>query len=566
MQLSDLQIKTIIKNNPTKPLWEQAVRDCKKLQMHVLGAGLQDAVSQIETYESPKGVAIRKKYCKSNRDLFARVLRPIDNIWTGRGGGIFYDTGDANQKRMRGYMQNVYNGFSARAWIQLFWMRRYIDDPMGLVFMEVNNTGPYPTYKASSTIYDAQPLGRRFDYIIFKTDDPAIFRVVDDARDVLVKYESEGEGKLTILNSPEYPQFINWFDQVPAIMCSDIPKDGQDNLFMSPIADEVEMADVFLREGSIANIYRFKSGFPRPWKYPEVCGKCKGTKFIEGNQCDKCNGSGLKLVSEAGEMAVFAWPTSDSPEIKEKAGHTSPDIAYMEYADEYLAMLEELIDRTQWGTSRLTKVSGSKQETATGRFIDIQPVMNRLTQYAKAGESTEEFIATQTGIFYFRVAYHGTAINYGRRFLLANPDDIWAQYQTAVGAGAAGGAVGSISALDDLLRDYYETKYQANPQELQYYLQIMKLEPAVHYTLAIAKTNLPWAEYIKKVYFRAYLTTKTSNYIAFTPLDILSKELQEFAVNQAITAPQDPMAPKLDENNNPIPAKPAEKPFNPVNN
>jgi hypothetical protein len=555
MELTNKDIKTILVENPTKKIWTEATQDAKRLQMHVLGHGLQTFISQIETYESPQGVTIRKKYCKSNRDLFARVLRPIDNIWNGRGGGTFYDTSEANQKKLRATLLDVSKGFPIRTWIENFWRPRYIDDPMGLIFMEVNADRTYPTYKASKDIYDALLNGRRLEYIVFKTPDPKVFRVVDDAKDIMVERDTSDpeKPKIKILNTKEYPSFLQWFDKVPALVVSDLPKDGADGVFMSPITDEVELADMFLRDGSIANIYRFKHGFPWTWSYPEICGKCKGQKVLDAGKCPDCDGTGIKLKRSPGDMSVFGWPSKDEPEIKDKGGYISPDLDYLEYADKSLSMLEELIDRTHWGTIREKDTKGDK-ETATGRYIDLQPIVNRLTRYAKAAEYIEEFITNHEGEFLFNTAYKGCGVNLGRRFMIENPDDIWTRYQDARKNGSP------LNALDDLLRDYYETKYQANQQELQKYLQLMKLEPAVHWTLQEAKNLLPWAEYIKKVYFQEFIYTKSETEISFTPIESLRKELEAFAIDKAKTAPVDPLAPKLDGNNNPIPPQAVAKP------
>lgn len=559
--LTDPEIKKILLENPTKKLWTDAAADARKLQMHVLGHGLQSYITLIENYESAKGQLVRKKYCKSNRDLFARLLRPVDNIWNGRGGGTFYDTSEPNQKALRKVLSNVYKGFSVRAWIEKFWMPRYIDDPMGILFMEVDNDGTYPTYKASRDIFDAVLNGRRFEYIVFRTVDPAIFRVVDDVKDILVKMSPDSTDdqkvqKVKMLSGREYPKYVNYFQEVPAMIISDLPKDGNVDMYMSPITDEVELADVYLRDGSIANIYRFKNGFPLPWKYPEVCGKCKGQKLVGGATCGDCNGSGIKIESRPGDMTVFAWPTKDEVEIKDKGGFISPDLKYLEYADASQKELEELIDRTHWGTVREKDPNkGGDKETATGRFIDVQPIKNRLIKYAKAGEGAEEFITNMEGKFHFNTAYVGCAVNFGRRFMIGDPDEIWTKYQDARTK------VGSVTSLDDILREYYETLYQANPQELQKSLQMIKLEPGVHMTIGEVKANLPWVEYIKKVYFSQWVNEQPENYIAFTPLDRLRTELQDYAVQQAAEAPLDPNAVKLDANNNPIvAAKPAGAP------
>ena len=163
MILQNADVARILKENPTKQIWEKACHDSKVLQMHLLGIGLQDHIKKIDFLEGDRNFLLRKKYGKTNRDLFARVLRPIDNIWNGRGGSVFYNTSKTNDEKLRAMLDNVDNGYSVRDWNRHFWEPRYLDDPMGLIFMEVSSTsanGTYPTYKASSSVFDALPKGR----------------------------------------------------------------------------------------------------------------------------------------------------------------------------------------------------------------------------------------------------------------------------------------------------------------------------------------------------------------------------------------------------------------------
>lgn len=537
LQKSDLA--RIFAENPTRKLWIDSALESTRLQMHVLGIGLQNYIQRIDQHESEKTFQLRKKYGKTNRDIFARMLRPIDNIWQGRGGGVFYNTSEGNDKKLRVMLSNVDKGYQIRDWVRLFWKPRYIDDPQGIIFIETDPTninGVYPTYKASRTIFDALPNGRGLEYIIFKTDQPNIFRVIDDVLDRLVKFEGD---KVTELKSKEYPVFPNYFNRVPAIILSDIPKDGRDDLFMSPIQDEVELADGILREGTIASIHRFKHGFPKPWKYPEVCGTCKGTGLINASTCPDCNGSKIKLISDPADISVFAWPDKENPEISEKGGYISPALEYLKYADESLILLEEKMSVTHWGS--FLQRDKSVNETATGRFIDTQPVNNRLVLYAKAAESIETFITNSVATFNFQSGWKGATVNLGRRFQIEGPDTIWKKYEDARKNGAP------QATLDDMLQDYYETKFQGNELELQKYLKLAQLEPGVHYTPSEAKAGLPWFEYMKKTYFPEYVSTLSPMAIIGTDLQALRKGLVDFTTKKIEETPDGPEAPDLED-------------------
>ena len=127
---------------------------------------------------------------------------------------------------MDALLADVDYGISLHEWVHVFALQAYRNDPMGLIFMEVEEmfetdgvemTTPrcYPTYKSIQGVFDYQPNGRKLEYVCFQlslqqlsdygitdpdwilTNDntrvsPAdkktpYFRFVDDAQDVIVK-------------------------------------------------------------------------------------------------------------------------------------------------------------------------------------------------------------------------------------------------------------------------------------------------------------------------------------------------------------------------------------------
>jgi len=564
MILTKKRLEEIFKNNETVALWQAAASQASLLTMHVTGDGLKDHIKRIERHESDKGATFRKEYTKTNRDVFSRHLRPIDHIFDAPGSGLaFSGLTQSQESEIRRRINNVRDGYSARAWSKAFALLRYITDPMALVFMELGpSPAPgvdgslYPTIKQSKEVHAGLSRGRRLEWVIFKTKDASIFRVVDDAFDKYYKWKDGTLSELTKTEQKEegLPTYPNYLGYVPALIVSDLPRDGRPDFFASPIQDEVQLADEILREGSISAVYRFKFGFPLPWKYPEVCGACKGTKAIAGEPCSKCNGSGIKTESEPGDIAVHAWPDKENPEIKEKAGFVSPDLKYLEYSDGHLQLLETIMFRTQWGTyiqENVAQAPGEK-ETATGRFLDAQPVVKRLAVYAGALESIEKFILDAIIFWTYRIN-DSAAPHLGRRFLVESPDALWTKYSDARTKGAGD------TALDDLLRDYFQTKLSGplHKKELDRKLKELELEPGVHLTVSEAKSALPYSEYVQKVYFRRFMQLPAQKSDAFLqrPLENLVADLKTFAEKAVQEAIEDPASAAID----PVTGKPVPK-------
>jgi hypothetical protein len=574
MNLDKTTLEAIFKQNPTADLWREANEQRNTLQMHLLGLGMRAHIKRIEGYENEKTRRIREMYGKSNRDIFARILRPTDNIWSARGQSVQYMLPQTTERQLRGYLANIWNGYDVRRWVKTFWLPRFLDDPMGLIFMELDRNQAsiaYPTYKASSGIFAAQIAGRRLEYVIFKTADPVVFRVVDDSFDRMVKWKGDklvyldGRKKNDAGDLVDYPVFPNYFGHVPAVVVSDLNKDGRADFFASPIDKEIELADMILREGSIQSLYRFKFGFSRPWTYPQLCPKCKGKKAINGATCsgeDGCNGTGVQLTPRPGDVQVFSWPDKDTPEIKDKGGYIQPDLDFLEYTDGWLQLIEKVMTRTHWGTylQEDTNKPGEK-ETATARFIDVKPVEKRLADYAGSAESIEKFITDSLAEYWWQKT-DIASVFLGRSFMLKDADDIWQAYQDARKNGAP------ITSLDDMLQDYYETKHQGNNQEKEKYLKLIKLEPGVHMTMGEAKLNLPYLEYMQKVCFLRFINSLTAQIIINSPLQVLQDQLLQYTTEYVakVASTPDPLAqpaPVPGAGNNPKPSPTDPKPTDP---
>jgi hypothetical protein len=515
------QVKEILLNKPNKELVTVAQNMSKKLSTHINGEGLKEYLAQIETYEKPEAVALRRKYAKSNKDLFERLARPVDKVFSARGGSKAYKIAGAKEKALLAILEDVDKGFKISRWVESFWLRRYFDDPMGLIFMEVDVDRTYPTYKSSADIVDYGLNGRKLDYVVFKTNEPNIFRVVDDSFDALYKVNNQSVTQLRKDGST----YANYFGFVPGIIVSDIPKDGRTDIFASPFDGIIELADEFLVDGSVRKIYKFKHGFPKAWKYIESCGECKGTGYNDKESCKSCNGTGKKLNSDPSDVMVIDYPSKDDHKLApELAGYITPDLEYLINSGEELKALEDLMMQTHWGTHQK---DDTENETATGRFIDVQPVNDRLNKYSDAAQYVEQFITDAIGLFTFQTAYNGSYISYGRRFLIESADTILKKYETLRKSGAP------QHILDDILIEAIEAKYSNNTTAIAKFTKLARLEPYVHLTIMEAKLAIfDQREYAMKLYFGEFISTKTDVEIASKPLQILRQELMEFATNK----------------------------------
>lgn len=527
--LQPTDVLRLLKERPSKKLLEAAEDMHEKLDVHINGIGLSSYLTQVMTYEKPESLALRKQYAKSNKDLFERLSRPVDKVFCARGGGRIYNIeGEGKSKEFEQILLDVEHGYSSRRWVETFWKPRYFDDPMGLIFMEVSATGEaYPTYKCSDDIEEISLEGRKLNYVIFEIeteqDDDKRFRVVDDAFDTLYEVNIQNENS-TIKVIDRFP---NYFGFVPGIIISDIPMAAMEDMYASPFDSVIELADEYLRDGSIRNIYKFKHGFPKAWKYREMCGDCKGTGAKGAHACSSCNGTGKKLDSTVAEIMVLDWPTGEDKVIApDVMGYISPALEYLDKSREELQKLEDFMYNTHWGTEQVKQSTSGNPETATGRFIDAQPVNERLSKYADAAEVIEKFIVDCLGVFYYGDAYKGCTITYGRRFIVEGPDQLWNKYDLARKNGAP------IHALDEHLREYLEAKFQANSLELYKYMKMARIEPFIHYTAEQVAKFTSGADLARKIYFSEWAATiKEAEWLSVKDEE-LKQRLTDFAINR----------------------------------
>lgn len=171
----------------------------------------------------------------------------------------------------------------------------------------------------------------------------------------------------------------------------------------------------------------------------------------------------------------FADEPTIAPNI---AGFINPSLDTWDKYTEELEYLNMVANKTIWGTH----IEQNKAETATGRFIDVQPVINRLNKYADVAEFVEWKLSEWVYRYVNPNAKDNIAsIQYGRRYIIESPNVILEQYEKAKSEGD------NLVILDRLLNEYITSKYKNSPISLREELLKSKVEPYVH--LDIEKVN-----------------------------------------------------------------------------
>lgn len=533
---NQLTVTKILKENPNKKLVDQIQKYSRKLAMHNKGLRFPDYIEAMDYFEKPNLLELRKKYSPKNVDVTARIHRPLDKIYTAKGASSMYYMPEQLQKDFIGRLSNVYEGDSLRQWNKKYWFDAVNYDPMGVILMEVGDNKCYPTYQSTEIYYDIPyPEGRCFDYMVFnmpelteKNHVPGnncqYFRVLDDTSDRTIKWDGA--------NAIVVEEFKNYFDDVPAITLSWI-FDPVRRWYVSPDHQIVDALDDFMRDRSVYNMFMMHHGFPMKYMMGMKCPTCFGSGGSKADPCPSCGGTGMKAKMDVSETILVKPTTSkDQPVFKGEdiAGYVTPPVEAMQHMIDAIAGKYRDMHYTVWGTHQLE--DSSEDATATGRFIDVQPVNDRLIGYSEAAEYVEEWETNMLGNFYYGSRYEHCCINLGRRYMIESPDKIWEKYQNSRKMG------GSQAALNNLYIQWLETEFQNNEHEFREQLMMFMLEPWPHNTIQeVAALQLPPEEFYKKLYYQDWVNSLPENYFYSKSYDDLCAMRNEYIAAMKVAPP-----------------------------
>jgi hypothetical protein len=514
------------------------------------GEGLGEYLHVIKGFEKPWMRDLRVLYTRTNEDIFDRLGRPKDKVWSARGGSIYYNLSEAQERQAVGLAKDVRNGYSIKEWLENELSPHVDDDPNGVTMLEIlpkqeairakreGRSFVYPTYKSIFSIWDYQPKGVMLDYIVFELDNDErealgymkgeqVFRLVDDAMDYILYVENQ------VVYTDEENTLINPFGVVPTIINSDIINPMVSGNFLSFYNKVVRLADEYLRKGSIKVTSDFRNGFPKYAELADDCRQCKGIGEFDGKICDECGGYGSAPMVHVSDVKLMPWPKDkDVPFVKpSEVGHyVEPSMNYHEIAVADAVMLENIMTLTLWGVESKLKAVGTnlngtgEQKTATEITTELKPEAARLWPISKSVERRHKFILDLVIKLQITYNYPGSAVHYGRRYMQEGPDALLEKYKLAKKEGLA------VPVLDDLLIQYYEAEFVSNPLKIAVMTKLMQVEPFVHNTpTQVQSFNLSDDEYKAKLFFGDWLKAQNKAVLYSATSEELRESLMEYA-------------------------------------
>lgn len=535
--------------------------------MHITGKGLVEFLERLDNYETLAQKNLREKLAKSNRSNFSFVLRPTDKIFTAKGGSVNYNLPYEEVELLKDGLTSIADGLDIKSFLKKKVRREYFIDPNGVLFVDINEEGKLETYVVpTNDILWYKSSGNSIDAIIFefnerkedmdsfmetikfsRTDlkfqdyslplgyslEKKYYRVIDSQTDrIFVKEKRIEEGRevfngIYVENNSEIP---NFFGYVPAYILGD-EKDNNTGLFESVIEDLLDDADVLLRRMSVMTVHELAHLYPRYWSYAQACSQCGGEgeiyKEVAGEMtskvCPSCGGTGHKHRTNPSDEVIVPVPKDGDPVLTKMMGYESPDLETAKFYEGLIRSQKEDMFRSMWGT---TYETGGKRETATGRFLDAQPVIDRLSDMSYTFSKMHKFLLDCYGKVILKNPKYEGSVTYGRRYIFDSPDDILQKYQEV-----SRDPVSDITKIDLHLR-YLEAEYQDDPIELKKRKKLLKIEPfpALSCKEVMDVEWLGIEEKLKKLYFMEWFNGLKDSDILLKKDSELKEMLNKFII------------------------------------
>ena len=562
MILSQEQLKDIIKLNPNKAEIAEKRKMSALLRMHVTGKDIAQFVDNIPYFEREELKRERIKMMRSNKDLISRVMRPVDKIFTAKGGMEQYTLKPEQlESEYREYLSYIAQGLPLRDWVRQIVQRNFYYNPEGLIFIEVNEDGlPYPTIKSIFEIYDYDLKGRTPEYVIFEINEaqraiyvkdgllPAnmskktkVFRAVCDMYDRLVIQGGEVSAPMNI---DIVTEIINPFaPSMPAIIISDMWGD-EDGRFHSPLYDVVELLNAYMFAGSTFNIAYARTAYPKEWMQEFPCPTCRGERELQGEKCPECKGQGVLVSMRAADVLIVDYRGENGNQVPNPPmGRVDAPVDGLQFMRENGELLADKIDYSIWGVTKVQSQGkpsgkgGNVSGTAYEAQQNEQPRHDRLRLFSMWASGIMTFVADKCGQLLFENRYQGAAIVLGDRYMIESPDATWDRYTKAVASNAP------MAILDSLLVEYIENKYNGNPIQYRKYDLLRQVEPFVHEDVQViwADPTLPMTIKLEKKYFDEWTSTLDDYDIAIVGdngADLLRQKLRDYVTGKYVEQKQ----------------------------
>lgn len=484
----------------------------KHHKYHVTGENYTELVSQVEGYESNADyLNVKKQIAKPATILITSVI--IDNLnrWTNAQGTVkkcdFKDP-DKNDEFQK-VLDQIWNGKSFEDFIQSFVKEAIYTEFNGFALVtkpqldlenkvyiregiakeyEGGNLDPYIIFISISDVKDYFLTGDKVEYLIIKLDDQnKRFRVIDDARDMIVSIEDKSSK--TFFAESDIPNELGY---VPARMISSINENILNSqVKTSPINHILPALDRYFSCDCDLRMQYIKHLYPKLAIVTRECTSCNGSGKVSSTipeykddkevviDCNTCHGTGREIpISRDGVIGIpmYLIP-GDSPYPGSPATYITPEVESLKTAAEDLK--QQRLDILYAGTGDKNIVAESLN-TATENIINSRSLEDRIAEISRMVEQFEIFLKTAVKELhkdFASIEDFEIIVKYGKKIALKNETDLQSEIKDAKSSGM------NMSYVQGLQTDLIYVKYKNNKNELERQLLLNDIEPFAGYSI-----------------------------------------------------------------------------------
>src|SRR5574343_744502 len=527
-------VKKYFIDQPLSCWVKEARKYSEELETIITGDDFCEYAIKLEgiTTEQANRKDLRKKFARDIRFVYKDLFKATDDIFTASGANEnLIKINEKDHLKLNAILSKFKGNKSIEKYLQDTFFRLGSLDPNGLYFLEIDPLTkiPYPTYKSIENIRFYQSNGILLDYVIFEEEpindsEKTKIRIVDSTRDTMILKDGN---QLTII---EDESFSHSFGGCPAIVLSPIQEVGEETR-LSYIDPVLPLFREYAKDKTNFILYKHLCGNPIRWQYDRKCGECDGLgktgRGDHSKKCGACSGSGIVTSRNIDDTISITPPTDGQQKLApELAGYIMPDASMLEQYKTILDDIRNQMHQTIWGM----QFSDKKSDTATGRFIDVQPQINQYhicSSYVQdAHNEMANFVVNITFPTKKEKDEYWYYKSYGKRFILESPDAIFDKYTKAIEANAP------IIVCDQLLNEFLNAKYKSESSILSSLIKRAETEPYVHYSIEVVSSLFGQKEALKKILYELWFNQlKPHEFDTMTKEEIFSKFDEFYKLN-----------------------------------
>ena len=495
MILDDKTISLLLKEPLNRPSVAEGLRLQNAHRVHITGEGYKGRIRQVKGFEDSKEFNVKTQLGAPATIGVTSIILDNLNRWQSTSGTVkkcdFYD--DTKNEKFQDVLSQVWNNNSFDDFLKTFYKEAIYTDFNGFIVVtkpkiiegqiekegilsnyEGGAVNPYMIYISIADVHDFRMTGDKVEYLIIRlSKDQKKFRVIDDARDIVVD-----DGKIQ-------EDFYHEVGYTPARRISSINKYLLDSqIKTSPIDHIIPALDRYMSCDYDLRMQIIRHAYPKLAVVVRQCHSCRGQGFEikeDGTRikCTTCDGSMVEIpINRDGVIGIPQYlETGNTAYPGSPASYITTDTESLRLCMEDLEKQRK--DILYAGTGDKALITET-MDTATETMVNNRSLEDRISEISEMVERFEKWCKETIKRLhqdFSKTTEYEISVKYGKRISIKNETDILSEIQESKKSGM------NMGYVQGLQIDLVYAKYKNNETELTRQIMLNDLEPFPGYTV-----------------------------------------------------------------------------------